>query len=658
LSSLFFALTVSLIGIGVVIYFSIQVFKFPVSFEIEKIGSYIRRGAFAYLKREYIILTPFVLGVAIVLMFLFSWKFSIPFIIGSLLSIMSGFIGMYIATIANQKTTFAAKSSMNNAIYTSLTGGAVMGITTSSFGILGMCIVYLLSRKLSFDAPQNLIVAYSLGASFVALFARVGGGIYTKGADIGADIVGKTEARIPEDDPRNPAVVADNVGDNVGDVAGMGADLYESYIGAIYGSIALALIFKNSAHYIDFIFFAISGGLIASLIVVVLGRFFALRSQINPGRFIKNIGTYSSILTVGILLFISKFTLSEYNTFFSAVSGILCGILIGIITDYYTSKAPVEDIARKSISGAPMNILKGLSVGMESTFLTLLLIGTATIISYSFSGIFGIGIAGVGMLLTLAATVSVDAYGPIADNAGGIAQMSNQPSYVRERTDLLDSIGNTTAAIGKGFSIGSAALTALTLFCTFANTTKVNNLNLINPNVFVGLMIGGMLPFLFCSLIINSTSNTADLMVNEVRRQFREKVGILKGISEPDYEKCIDISTVGALKGMILPSLIGILSPFIMFITLGIPGVVGLLAGALVSGVLLAIFMANSGGAWDNAKKLIETGKFGGKGSVAHIAAVTGDTVGDPLKDAAGPSLNILIKLLSIVSLTFVSLFF
>ena len=532
-----------------------------------------------------------------------------------------------------------------------------MGVITSSFGILGMCIVYFLSKKFLPSAPQNIIVAYSLGASCVALFARVGGGIYTKGADIGADIVGKTEARIPEDDPRNPAVIADNVGDNVGDVAGMGADLYESYIGAIYGSIALALISKNSSLYIDFIFYAIGSGLISSLIVIILGRYFALHSKLNPGKFIKNIGPFSSILTIAILLIIGVASKTGYNIFFSAVSGIICGVIIGIITDYYTSKSPVKDIAKKSISGTAPNILKGLSVGMESTFLTIVLIGIATLLSYSLSGIFGIGIAGVGMLLTLSATVSVDAYGPIADNAGGIAQMSAQPSYVRERTDLLDSIGNTTAAIGKGFSIGSAALTALTLFNTFASISNVNDLSLLNPNIIVGLMIGGMLPFLFSALIINSTSNTADLMVNEVRRQFREKVGILKGLTLPDYEKCIDISTTGALKGMIIPSILGIVSPFIVYVILGFSGVAGLLAGALVSGVLLAIFMANSGGAWDNAKKLIETGKYGGKGSIAHIAAVTGDTVGDPLKDAAGPSLNILIKLLSIVSLTFMPLF-
>ena len=657
MNSLIFGLISGLIGLAVSAYFSYEVIKFSTDDEIKKIGNFIRKGAFAYLKREYSIVTPFIIIVALLLLFLFSWKFSLPFLIGSALSILSGFIGMYIATIANQKTTYAAKKSINSAVYTSLTGGAVMGVITSSFGILGMCIVYILSKKFLPSAPQNIIVAYSLGASCVALFARVGGGIYTKGADIGADIVGKTEARIPEDDPRNPAVIADNVGDNVGDVAGMGADLYESYIGAIYGSIALALISKNSSLYIDFIFYAIGSGLISSLIVIILGRYFALHSKLNPGKFIKNIGPFSSILTIAILLIICVASKTGYNIFFSAVSGIICGVIIGIITDYYTSKSPVKDIAKKSISGTAPNILKGLSVGMESTFLTIVLIGIATLLSYSLSGIFGIGIAGVGMLLTLSATVSVDAYGPIADNAGGIAQMSAQPSYVRERTDLLDSIGNTTAAIGKGFSIGSAALTALTLFNTFASISNVNDLSLLNPNIIVGLMIGGMLPFLFSALIINSTSNTADLMVNEVRRQFREKVGILKGLTLPDYEKCIDISTTGALKGMIIPSILGIVSPFIVYVILGFSGVAGLLAGALVSGVLLAIFMANSGGAWDNAKKLIETGKYGGKGSVAHIAAVTGDTVGDPLKDAAGPSLNILIKLLSIVSLTFMPLF-
>ncbi len=652
----------SVIGFIIVLFFTRDILLYPAEYNIKEIGLIIRRGAFAYLKRQYKILTPIIILFALFIMLLFSFEFSIVFIVGSLFSIASGFIGMSISTIANYKTTAAAKKSLQDALHISFTGGSIMGITTCSFGILGLTLTFLVATAITNTPPITILLGYSLGASLVALFSRVGGGIYTKAADIGADIVGKTEAQIPEDDPRNPAVIADNVGDNVGDVAGMGADLFESYIGASYGCFALiALFFDGNPTYISFVFLLLSIGFFSSIFTILLSRFLAKRDRVNPAAVIKNIGTISSVLAILLTFIVSYYIMHNLFFFYAVAVGIICGSVIGFITDYYTAAKPIRVIAEDSKAGAASNILTGFSTGMQSTFLTILVIAVSIYAAYSLLQVFGIALAGLGMLLTVAATISVDAYGPISDNAGGIAEMTHQEEFVRKRTDSLDSIGNTTAAIGKGFSIGSAALTALTLFNTFTHLDKIQSLQiqltLENPQVIIGLFVGAMLPFLFSSLTIESVMKAANPMVAEVRRQFKETPGLLKGLVEPDYEKCIDISTTGALKGMVLPSLLGIVFPFVLFWAVGIESVIGLLAGALVSGVTMAIFMSNSGGAWDNAKKYIEAGHCGGKGSSAHIASVTGDTVGDPLKDTSGPSLNILIKLISIVTLTFIPLF-
>jgi K(+)-stimulated pyrophosphate-energized sodium pump len=662
LISVWIAFLMSLLGFFFVFQFVQAIMHYPAEKSIQEIGFIIRRGAFAYLRRQYKILTPFVLGFTLFIIFLFSIEFAIMFFIGSLFSICSGLIGMSISTIANYKTTAAAKKNIQSALYVSFTGGSIMGIATCSFGILGLSLSFILAQYLTSLSPISILLGYSLGASLVALFSRIGGGIFTKAADIGADIVGKTEAHIPEDDPRNPAVIADNVGDNVGDVAGMGADLFESYIGATYGCFALiALFYDGNPTYISFIFTLLSIGFFSSIVVIFFSRHMSRKKNVNPSFMIKNIGVFSSLMAIALTFIASYYLLQDLFFFYTVTVGIICGSIIGFITDYYTSATPIRTIASASEAGTASNILSGFSFGMQSTFLTITTIVIAVYVSYALMNVFGIALAGLGMLLTVAATISVDAYGPISDNAGGIAEMTHQPEYVRQTTDKLDSIGNTTAAIGKGFSIGSAALTALTLFNTFTHLDTIQALHisfsLDNPQVIIGLFVGGMLPFLFSALTINSVTQAATPMVEEVRRQFKEKPGLLKGLTAPDYEKCIDISTTGAIKGMILPSLLGIVFPFVLYIAIGIESVIGLLAGVLVCGVTMAIFMSNSGGAWDNAKKYIESGFHGGKGSIAHIASVTGDTVGDPLKDTAGPSLNILIKLISIVTLTFIPLF-
>lgn len=660
--SIIFCFTVGLIGILIVFLSIFEINNLPALPEIEKIGQIIHKGAMAYLKKQYQIMIPFVFLISITVFFLFSLYFALFFLLGSTFSILSGFIGMILSTKANYKTTEGAKSSITKALHIAFVGGSGMGIITCSLGIIGIAFAYWISFYLLHVPSYQIIIAYSLGASSVALFARVGGGIYTKAADVGADLVGKLEAQIPEDDPRNPAVIADNVGDNVGDVAGMGADLFESYIGSIYGCIALVSILLNEQmnQYIEFIICLISVGLISSILMIIISRYMTNRKDTNPNKMIKNLGLYSSFVCVIGTFLLSYLFFHDFKIFAVVTIGLVCGSIIGIITDYYTSNTPVNKIAKSSTSGAATNILSGLSFGMESTGLTVLVICIAIWIDFYLLGILGIAFGGLGMLLTIASIVSVDAYGPISDNAGGIAEMSHQPPLVRERTDILDSIGNTTAAIGKGFAIGSAALTALTLFISFTQLDKIKSsqidLSLTNSSLIIGLFIGGMLPFFFSALTINAVTKTANLMVIEVRRQFKTIVGLLEGKSIPDYEKCIQISTIGAIKGMILPTLTGLIPPFILFYIGGLEAVAGLIAGSLVSGVMLAIFMSNSGGAWDNAKKLIETGKYGGKGSVAHISAITGDTVGDPLKDTAGPSLNILIKLISIVSLTFIPL--
>jgi K(+)-stimulated pyrophosphate-energized sodium pump len=663
MTSILFCLTVGAIGILNVILSYIEIVHMPALSEIAKIGLLIRKGALTYLKKQYQILFPFVMIAALISSLIFSFSFSVFFLLGAFFSILSGFIGMNLTTLSNFKTTHGARESITKALYIAFTGGSGMGIITCSLGIIGISLTYVAAYFFLSVPLHQIIIAYSLGASMVALFARVGGGIFTKAADIGADLVGKLEANIPEDDPRNPAVIADNVGDNVGDVAGMGADLFGSYIGAIYGCIALlSIVLKNQVSlYLEFVLYLLSLGLLSSIFIILMSRLLISKKQISPSKIINNLGILSGLVCMIATYFLSQYLLQNISVFYTVSVGIGCGILIGIITNYYTSKTPMKLMAKTSMSGAAPNILSGISYGMESTCLTIVVICLSIGINYGLQNILGIVFGGLGMMLTLASTIAVDAYGPIVDNAGGIAEMSHQPEEVRERTDILDSIGNTTAAIGKNFAIGSAALTVLTFLYAFTYSETIKmlsiDLSISNTNLMIGLLIGGMLPFLFSSFTIKAVTITANIMVKEVRHQFKTIVGLWDGKSVPDYEKCIQISTVGALHGMILPALTGVVPPFILFAVGGPAAVAGLIAGSLVSGVMLAIFMSNAGGAWDNAKKLIESGKFGGKGSVAHISAIIGDTVGDPLKDTAGPSLNILIKLIAIVSLLFIPLF-
>ncbi len=651
-----FVILSGFIAIFVAFLLALKIMRKPVgNKKMKEISSIIHKGAMTFLNKEYKIMIIFMVVVAAILWFVLPEgdKRAIAFVSGCILSIIAGRLGMFIATNANARTAWGVKGSLKEGLKIAFSSGLVMGLSVVGLAVLGITGFYLLWHE------PDIIFSFGFGASYVALFARVGGGIYTKAADVGADLVGKIEAGIPEDDPRNPAVIADNVGDNVGDVAGMGADLFESYVESIVATMAIGVAVGMIRGDVNFILLplVLSGfGIVASIFgifFVRVGKGSNIYKAINHGIFASSL-----IMIIGSYFIINYLT-ADINLFYATIIGLIAGVVIGLATEYYTSadKVPTRHIAEAAKTGAATDLIEGLAVGMWSTIVPVIAISIAILGSYYFGGLYGIAIAAVGMLSTLGITLASDSYGPVADNAAGIAEMAKMGKAVRKKAEALDEVGNSTAAIGKGFAIGSAALTSLVLYVSFAEVTGIKIINVANPTVIVGVFIGGLLPFVFCSLLLTAVGKAAYKMIEEVRRQFRTIKGIMTGKGKPDYNKCIEISTHAALQEMVLPGILAIATPIIVGLILGPEALGGLLVGKSVVGFLLAVFMANAGGAWDNAKKYIEAGHLGGKGSFAHKSAVVGDTVGDPFKDTAGPSLNILIKLMGIVALVFVPLF-